>query len=69
MAFFFVKPKTMLQHVDLVRKKILEAVKAIEKLKGFSYGAQTELLVGLPGETYQSFVNELESSSPLPDLI
>jgi|TARA_B100000315_G_scaffold178919_1_gene167609 putative methyltransferase len=29
----------------------------IEKLKGFSYGAQTDLLVGLPGETFDSHLN------------
>jgi fatty aldehyde-generating acyl-ACP reductase len=34
LAFFFVKPETMPNKVDLVRKKTLEAVKAIEKLNG-----------------------------------
>ena len=29
----------------------------IEKLKGFSYGAQTDLLVGLPGETFDSHLD------------
>ena len=28
-----------------------------DKLKGFSYGAQTDLLVGLPGETFDSHLN------------
>jgi predicted amino acid dehydrogenase len=34
LVFFFVKPETMPSQVDLVRKKTLEAVKAIEKLNG-----------------------------------
>jgi len=34
----------------------------IEKLKGFSYGAQTDLLVGLPGETYQSHMDSLDKA-------
>ena len=34
----------------------------IEKLKGFTYGAQTDFLVGLPDETYQSHLNSLEKA-------
>jgi len=34
----------------------------IESLKEFSYGARTDLLVGLPGETYQSHLNSLQTA-------
>lgn len=47
---------------NIKRKNIRteELLDLIEKLKGFTYGAQTDLLVGLPGETYQSHLNSLE---------
>jgi putative methyltransferase len=44
---------------NIKRKNIRteELSELIEKLKGFSYGAQTDLLVGLPGETFDSHLN------------
>jgi len=47
---------------NIKRKNIRteELLDLIEKLKGFTYGAQTDLLVGLPGETYESHLNSLE---------
>ena len=47
---------------NIKRKNIrsMELLDLIKKLKGFTYGAQTDLLVGLPGETYQSHLNSLE---------
>ena len=47
---------------NIKRKNIrsAELLDLIKKLKGFTYGAQTDLLVGLPGETYQSHLNSLE---------
>ena len=44
---------------NIKRKNIRteELTELIEKLKGFSYGAQTDLLVGLPGETFDSHLD------------
>lgn len=53
--------------------KVLESIKRknirteelldmIQKLKGFTYGAQTDFLVGLPDETYQSHLQSLEKA-------
>ena len=49
---------------NIKRKNIRteELSNLIEKLKGFSYGAQTDLLVGLPGETYQSHMDSLDKA-------
>jgi putative methyltransferase len=47
---------------NIKRKNIrsMELLDLIKKLKGFTYGVQTDLLVGLPGETYLSHLNSLE---------
>ena len=49
---------------NIKRKNIRteELSSLIEKLKGFSYGAQTDLLVGLPGETYKSHMESLDKA-------
>jgi radical SAM superfamily enzyme YgiQ (UPF0313 family) len=49
---------------NIKRKNIRteELSELIDKLKGFSYGAQTDLLVGLPGETYKSHMGSLDKA-------
>ena len=44
----------VLENIKRKNIKTEELSELIEKLKGFSYGAQTDLLVGLPGETFKS---------------
>ena len=50
----------VLENIKRKNIKTEELLDLIEKLKGFTYGAQTDILVGLPGETYQSHLNSLE---------
>jgi putative methyltransferase len=52
----------VLENVKRKNIRIEELSNLIEKLKGFSYGAQTDLLVGLPGETYQSHMDSLDKA-------
>jgi len=50
----------VLENIKRKNIRTAELLDLIKKLKGFTYGAQTDLLVGLPGETYQSHLNSLE---------
>ena len=52
----------VLENIKRKNIKVNELSDLIDKLKGFSYGAQTDLLVGLPGETYQSHLNSLDKA-------
>jgi len=52
----------VLENVKRKNIRTEELSNLIEKLKGFSYGAQTDLLVGLPGETYQSHMDSLDKA-------
>ena len=52
----------VLENIKRKNIRTSELLDMIEKLKGFSYGAQTDFLVGLPGETYQSHLNSLEKA-------
>jgi len=47
----------VLENIKRKNIKTEELSELIEKLKGFSYGAQTDLLVGLPGETFNSHLD------------
>ncbi|OUX37049.1 MAG: hypothetical protein CBE21_09825, partial [Proteobacteria bacterium TMED261] len=47
----------VLENIKRKNIKTEELSELIEKLKGFSYGAQTDLLVGLPGETFDSHLS------------
>ncbi len=50
----------VLENIKRKNIKSMELLELIEKLKGFTFGAQTDLLVGLPGETYQSHLNSID---------
>ena len=52
----------VLENIKRKNIKVEELSELIEKLKGFSYGAQTDLLVGLPGETYKSHLNSYDKA-------
>ena len=52
----------VLENIKRKNIRTSELLDMIEKLKGFTYGAQTDFLVGLPGETYQSHLNSLEKA-------
>ena len=50
----------VLENIKRKNIRLADLLDLIEKLKGYTYGAQTDILVGLPGETYQSHLNSLE---------
>ena len=50
----------VLENIKRKNIRLADLLNLIEKLKGYTYGAQTDILVGLPGETYQSHLNSLE---------
>ena len=50
----------VLENIKRKNIRLSDLLDLIEKLKGYTYGAQTDILVGLPGETYQSHLNSLE---------
>jgi len=52
----------VLENIKRKNIKTEELSNLIEKLKDFSYGAQTDLLVGLPGETLDSHLNSYDKA-------
>ena len=55
----------VLENIKRKNIRLSDLLDLIKKLKEYTSGARTDILVGLPGETYQSHLNSLEKTLSL----